>query len=81
MVFRCNVKFTVDVVVESVCKITLVLPSANVSITPDAGFAVTLGMEANRLDTINKARITERVALDEEGSRVGGMRCRTISGG
>ena len=73
VVFRCKVRFTVEVDVESVCNVKLVLPSAKVAITPDAGFAVARGIEANKLETINNTRITERVALACFESRGRGM--------
>ncbi len=81
VVLRCNVRFTLDVDPESVCMVTLVLPLAKVLMTPDEGFAETIGMVANKLETINNARITERVALKRSGSREGGILSRTITGG
>ena len=81
VVLRCNVRFTVEVDVESVCNVTLLLPSANVSMTPDVGLAEAIGVEANKLDTINNARITERVALERLGCRGWCMRVRTLTEG
>ena len=52
---------------------TLELPSANVSIVPEVGFAEAIGMVEKQLKTINKASMTEREALACAGARVGGI--------
>jgi len=49
---------------------TLELPSANVSIVPDAGSADAIGKDENVLKTINNARMNEREALACAGVRV-----------
>ena len=52
---------------------TLELPSANVSIVPEVGFAEAIGRVEKQLKTINKASITEREALACAGARVRGI--------
>ena len=47
----------------SVSKSILELPSANVSMVPEVGSAVTKLVDAKRLKTIKIARLTEREAL------------------
>ncbi len=67
------VRLTVEGAKLFVTTSTLELPSANVSIVPEVGFAVANGIDENRLKTINNARITEREALACAGVRVRGI--------
>ena len=71
--FRLTLKFTVVGDCVLVFTSTLELPSANVSIVPELGFAETIGIDEKQLKIINNASVTEREALACAGVRVRGI--------